>query len=243
MTINDSATRASLRLPAALLIVGQLAYVGVTQMHAGGDANDHHHIFEHYAENGIWGLVHVGQFVAVALLVAGLWALRYAMEGRSRRVDELLRLGAGAGLAALALYGALQAVDGVALKQAVIAWANASDAEQAARFASAESIRWLEWGMRSYHDFALGLSLLLFGVGVVWGTSVPRAIGWLMGLSAIAYFAQGWVAGTDGFTAAQSIGIVAGWALCITWMTWLAIHAWGESKDDAQSKSPSPATA
>jgi hypothetical protein len=43
-----------------------------------------------------------------------------------------------------------------------IAWTNAPDAEKAARFASAEAVRWVEWGMRSYHNFALGLALLLF---------------------------------------------------------------------------------
>jgi hypothetical protein len=215
-----------LRLPAALLIAGQLLYIGVTQLHAGGDANDHHHIFEHYAENGIWGLVHVGQFLAVALFVGGLRALRHAMQGRSPRADGLLRLGAGAALVALALYGALQAVDGAALKQAVTAWVAAPEAEQTARFASAESIRWLEWGMRSYHDFSLGLSLLLFGLAFARKGAVPRLIGGLMMLSALAYFAQGWVAGTDGFTAAQSIAIVVAWVLCVGWITWLAGHAW-----------------
>jgi hypothetical protein len=239
MTISDSALRNPLRLPAALLISGQLLYIGVTQLHAGGDANDHHSIFEHYAEDRIWGFVHLGQFLAVALLVAGLWALRHALEGRSRWVDELGRLGALAGVVALALYGALQAVDGVALKQAVTAWANSPAAEQTARFASAESIRWLEWGMRSYHDFALGLSLLLFGAAIVSSTSTPRTIGWLMVLSAAAYFSQGWIAGTDGFTPAQSIGIVSAWALCVAWMTWLAFWAWGESAED---KAPRRAT-
>jgi hypothetical protein len=243
MTISEPMSRAALRLPAILLIAGQLLYVGVTQLHAGGDANDHHHIFEHYAENGIWGLVHIGQFLAVGLLIAGLLALRHAMAGHARRTNELVRLGAGAGLVALALYGALQAVDGVALKQAVMAWANAPDSEQAARFVSAESIRWLEWGMRSYHDFALGLALLLFGAAIASSAAVPRAIGWLMSLSGFAYLAQGWVAGAEGFTAAQSIGIVAAWALCICWMTWLAIHAWGESEVGTRKGSANPATA
>jgi hypothetical protein len=228
MTISSD-THAALRLPAGLLIAGQLLYIGVTQLHAGGDANDHRHIFEHYAENGLWGPVHVGQFLAVALLVAGLLALRHALAGRAPQADGLLRFGAGTATVALALYGALQAVDGVALKQAVMAWVNAPEAEQASRFASAEVIRWLEWGMRSYHDFSLGLSLLLFAAAIVWKRLLPRALGGLMGLAAVACFAQGWVAGTDGFTAAQSIGIVAGWALCVAWMTWLAIHAWGES--------------
>src|SRR5690242_2880085 len=122
MTTTDRHERVNFRLPAALLISGQLLYIGVTQLHAGGEANDHPHIFEHYAENGIWGLVHVGQFLAIAIIVGGLVALRYATEGGGlSRAGWLMRAGASAGLAALALYGALQAVDGVALKQAVTA--------------------------------------------------------------------------------------------------------------------------
>jgi len=46
-------------------------------------------------------------------------------------------------------------VDGVALKQAVDAWASAPDVEKVARFASAEAIPWLEWGVRNYQDFTL----------------------------------------------------------------------------------------
>jgi len=62
------------------------------------------------------------------------------------------RFGAVAAVVTLALYGVLQAVDGVALKQAVDAWASAPEVEKAARFASAEAIRWLEWGVRSYQS-------------------------------------------------------------------------------------------
>jgi hypothetical protein len=87
----------------------------------------------------------------------------------------------------LALYGVLQAVDGVALKQAVNAWASAPDAEKAARFTSAEAIRWLEWGLRSYQNFALGLALLLFAAAVVRTAWVPRSIAYLMGLSGLTY--------------------------------------------------------
>lgn len=238
MTSVDQDLRTRFQLPSGLLVAGQLLYIGVTQLHAGGDANDHHHIFAHYAEDGIWSLVHVGQFLAVALLVGGLVALRYALRGGSARADGLVQLGAHAGIVALALCGALQAVDGVALKQAVTAWANAPEAEQAARFAGAETIRWLEWGMRSYHDFSLGLALLLFGVAIASNTTVPRAIGSLMILTGLAYFGQGWIAGADGFTAAQSIGIVAAWVLCIGWMTWLAIYAWGEPKGSHPEGAP-----
>ena len=103
----------------------------------------------------------------------------------------------------LALYGVVMAVDGVALKQAVNAWASAPDAEKAARFASAEAIRWLEWGARSYQDFTLGLALLLFAVAVVRTAWVPRPIAYLMGLSGLTYLVQGWVAGAEGFSQTQ----------------------------------------
>jgi hypothetical protein len=58
-------------------------------------------------------------------------------------------------------------VDGVALKQAVNAWASAPAAEKAARFAVAEGMRWLEWGTRSYESFTLGLAVMLCAIAMV----------------------------------------------------------------------------
>ncbi len=91
-------------------------------------------------------------------------------------------------------------MDGVANKQADVAWVSAPEAEKAARFASAEAMRWIEWGMRSYHDFALGLALLLVAAAVVRTAWVPRPIAYLMGLSGLTYLVQGWVVGSEGFS-------------------------------------------
>jgi hypothetical protein len=57
------------------------------------------------------------------------------------------RFGAALAVVALALYGVLQAVDGVGNQEVDDAWVNAPNAEKAARFASAEAMRWLEWGL------------------------------------------------------------------------------------------------
>lgn len=221
----DNNARWSLGLPATLLLAGQALYIAVTQIHTGGEANDHHHIFADYAQDGLWTAVHLGQFAGIALIVAGLLALSWVLEARTGAGKWLSRLGAGAAVAALALYAVLQAVDGVALKQAVMAWTAAPEADKAARFAAAESIRWLEWGMRSYLDFAMGIALALMAAAALRVTFVPKVLAFLIGLSGVAYLAQGWVAGTDGFTSAQSTAIIAGWALCLIWMTWLAIIA------------------
>jgi hypothetical protein len=225
MTTATNDPRPSIGLSAALLLAGQVLYVAVTQGHAGGDANDHHHIFEAYAENGIWTAVHIGQFAAVAAMLVGLLVLALTIEAGAGTARWLARCAAGGALVTLALYGVLQAVDGVALKHAVSAWANAPESEKAARFASAESMRWLEWGLRSYQDYAMGLTLILLAGAA--GRS--RFLAWpfsaLVGLSGLAYLAQGWVAGTDGFTAAQSIAIVLAWVLSLVWMSWLLVAA------------------
>ena len=136
------------------------------------------------------------------------------------------RFGAAAAVAGLALYAALQAVDGVALKHAVDAWAAAAEPAKAARFATAEGIRWLEWGMRSYQSFVLGAALMLTGAVVVAARRVPRPIGYLMAVSGLAYLAQGWIVGAEGFSTANTIPTLAGIVLILVWSVWLLISAW-----------------
>src|SRR5829696_491637 len=110
----------------------------------------------------------------MAVIIAGLVVLYFALDIRAGAAAWGARLGAVFAAVALALYAVLQAVDGVALKQAVDAWVRAPEAEKAARFASAESIRWLEWAVRSYESYLLGLSLVLFGMVVGWTGRVPK---------------------------------------------------------------------
>jgi hypothetical protein len=220
--------RATLRWSAGLLLGGQLLYVLITQFHAGGDANDHREVFIHSARSGDWKGVHVGQFFAMTVMVAGLVvfgsALKRALKSRATAAMSAVAKSAStlAGVA-LALYAALQAVDGVGNQQVDVAWEHATGADKTARFASAEAMRWLEWGMRSYHDYALGLALIGFAVAAaaVGRAAVPKGVAWLMAASGVAYLAQGWVVGAQGFSVADSNLIVAAWVLSVAWMGWL----------------------
>jgi hypothetical protein len=220
---NRTLDRTSLRLSSTLLLTGQVLYIVVTLFHAGGEANNHHAIFAAYAGSGIWTAVHVAQFACMAIFLAGLFALFFAMDVETGLARWAGRFGATAAAVTLALYGGVLAVDGVALKQAVNAWAGAPEAEKTARFATAEAIRWLEWGMRSYQNFTLGFAVLLFAAAVVRTVWVPRPIGYLMGLSGITYLVQGWVAGTEGFSRTHTIAIVMAEVLNLTWMIWLVV--------------------
>lgn len=223
---NSTIDRASLRLSAMLLLFGQLLYVVVTAFHTGGEANNHRAIFAAYAASGMWTAVHVAQFACMAIFLAGLFALFFALDVQPGAARWAGRFGAASAAVTLALYGGVLAVDGVALKQAVNAWASAPETEKAARFATAEAIRWLEWGMRSYEDFALGLAVLLFAAAVARTTSIPRPIAYLMGLSGFAYLAQGWLAGSEGFSPTHTIAIVLAEVLNLSWMIWLVVVAW-----------------
>jgi len=102
----------------------------------------------------------------------------------------------------------------------------APEAEKATRFASAETIRWLEWGTRSYQCFMFGLTLILLGSAVALTARLPRAVGYLMGLSGLAYIVQGWVLGSEGFSGTDEFAILAGYVLMLAWIIWLVVVAW-----------------
>src|SRR5215217_8228435 len=155
--------RSLLRLSATLVVIGEVLFAIVTLFHPDGPANNHRAVFAEYASSASWTAVHLGQFVGMAVIIAGLLVLYFALDIRPGGAAWVARLGAVSAAVALGLYAVLQAVDGVALKQVVDAWARAPEAEKAARFASAETIRWLEWGTRSYQSFMFGLTLILLG--------------------------------------------------------------------------------
>jgi hypothetical protein len=224
---NDRLRRPELRLSASLVFTGVVISLLSGLLHPGAaSANDHPATFTEYAASNIWIAVHLGQFLGMAVLICGLLVLGYALNIRHGAAAWAVRLGAAAAIAALALYGVLQGVDGVALKHAVDAWASAAEGEKAFRFAAAEDIRWLEWGVRSYQSFVLGAALMLFGIAVAATRRISRLIGYLMALTGAAYAAQGWVIGTEGFSASNTLPTLFGIVLILAWTAWLMVAAW-----------------
>jgi hypothetical protein len=217
----------ALRLSATLLFVGELLSLLAGLLHpAHENPNNHSAVFAEYASSRNWTAVHLGQFVGMAVIIAGLLVLFFALNIHHGTAGWAARFAAVSAVVALALYGVLQAVDGVALKQAVDAWASAPAAEKVARFASAETIRWLEWAVRSYQSFMFGLALVLFAVAIVWTARIPRLIGYLMGLSGLTYLVQGWILGSEGFSATNTIPQLLAYLFVFAWSIWLLILAW-----------------
>lgn len=216
----------AVRVSAWLFLAGVLVSLVAGLLHPGGaHPNDHPAAFAEYASSSAWTPVHLGQFAGMALLLTGLVALFVALDVRSGGPGWLALFGLVAAVAAFALYAVLQAVDGVALKQAVDAWAGAPQPDKAARFTSAETVRWLEWAVRSYQSFVLAAALVLFGAVIAWTGRLPRALGYLMALSGIAYLVQAWILGSSGFSEANSLPTLAGIVLTTITAVYLLVVA------------------
>jgi hypothetical protein len=82
------ADRKLLRLSATLLFIGLLVYSVASLLHAGGGTTIEA-TFANYAGSSDWAVVHLGEFVGMALLLAGLLVLFFALnvsEGSPRWV-------------------------------------------------------------------------------------------------------------------------------------------------------------
>ena len=51
----------------------------------------------------------------------------------------------------------------------------------------------------------------------------PKTLGFLIGLTGLAYLAQGWTLGSDGFSAGNTTAILAGYVLMLAWTLWLTV--------------------
>jgi len=161
-------------------MVGGLLFNAVVTMawHPSGSEDDHQAIFSEYAASDGWVATHFGQFVGVGVAIAGFILLCRAVMAPGG-ANVLPRLAIGALVATGTAFAILQGLDGIALKQAVDAWAASSGSEEQIRFADAETLRWTEWGFQSYFRVLLGVSLVLIGLAVVVKPLLTQLLGWL----------------------------------------------------------------
>jgi len=189
------------------------------------DANDHVASFTAYADSDIWTAVHLVQYFGFLLLLGGLVALYYSISAKPGVGAGLAPFGLAAAVAAAASFTVLQAVDGIALKRAVDAWASAPADRETAAFAAAEAVRWTEIGMNSLSFFLAGLTIFLFGLAIVLGSAYPRWVGWIALVSGTALMYHGAVVVSyEGF--GPSIPNLVGLVLLAVWVFIMAVLMW-----------------
>ena len=202
MSVDRVRERRLLVLGASLWVGGLVVGAIAGFFHAsppGGDANDLVATFPGIAASGAWGAAHFGQFAGAWLVLAGLLVLYRALEPPTEH-SVLGMLGAAATIATGSLVAIWLAVDGIALKHAVDAWASAPEAEKATAFRDAGNVRFLEWATAGYAVLLQGVTFLLLGLVMLRSTAVPGWLGWLIGAAGLGDIAIAIVIGGEGFS-------------------------------------------
>jgi hypothetical protein len=189
------------------------------------DPMDNPAVFMEYAHSDIWTTVHLAEYFGFLLLLGGLVALYYSVSAKPGVGVGLAPFGLAAAVTTAASFTVLQAVDGIALKRAVDAWASAPAEQETAAFAAAEAIRWTEIGMNSLSFFLSGLTLLLYGGAIALGTVYPRWAGWIALVSGATLMYHGAVVVSyEGF--GPSIANLVGLVLLGVWTFIMAVLMW-----------------
>ncbi len=180
------------RIGAVALTLGIIFFVVSTAIfHPSGEVMNNPVIFMAYAQDDSWIVVHFAQWFAALLLIGGFIALYYSITTKPEANAAVARFGFVAAVLTAASLTMLQAVDGVALKWAVDAWASAPADQEGDLFAAALALRWTEYALQSYSNILLGLTLILYGLAIALGTVYPRWLGWVAAGSGVAWIVHG----------------------------------------------------
>ena len=218
------------RMGAVMLPIGVVLFVVATAVFHPSREHpmDNTAVFMEYAEDSSWIATHFAQWVASLFLMGGFIPVYFSIAWRMERGAAVARFGVAAALLTAAGFTALQAVDGIALKWAVDAWAAAAGSEREALFAAALSVRWTEYALQSYTNLLLGLTLILYALAIAWSSVYPR---WLAGLatgSGIAWIIHGamvpYVGLFDSIPRLIAIVLMAVWSFVMGHVMWRARH-------------------
>jgi hypothetical protein len=182
-----------------LMLVGEIVSFLAGLLHPHREVpNSHAAVFAEYAASRNWLWVHYLQFLSLVIVIAGFVVL-YQVMARRDAVTPLERGALAAGVGTVAVFTVNMGVDGIALKRAVDAWHAAPAAEKDARFAAAETVRWLEWGANSFFQIMLGLTITLFGLAIVRTAIIWRFVGWIGAVAGLGLILGGVLTGRNGF--------------------------------------------
>ena len=208
------------RIGGVAAIVGVVLLVAATLLHPlDAHPGDAPAAFAEYALDRFWVASHLGQLLGIVLIATALVALSWRL--RAGRGGAWALLAGLAATATVSLAGALQAVDGIALKFMVDRWSAASADLRPLVFEAAWGVRQVEIGLASMMGAFFGLTVLLYGIAILLGSGVRAWIGVFGVLAGSAALASSIVQAHTGFsdiamtTGMPSTLLVLLWTLCI----------------------------
>ncbi len=223
-------SRSECRIGGACAIAGSLLLLLGTYLHPmPADPNDALTAFTEYAADRLWVASHLTQLAGVGLILAALMLLAQQLETESG--VGLSRIAAGGAIASLAVATALQAVDGVALKAMVDAWAAAPATQREVAFHAAFAVRQVEVGLASTLSLLFGLTVITYGVALLGNHTYPKWTGVIAIGGGVPMAVAGVVMAYAGFSAtAMAINMPAS-SILLIWMLTLGFLMWRGGQD------------
>ena len=206
-------------------IAGSILLIIGTYLHpVPDDPNDAVAAFTAYAADRLWIASHLMQLTGVTLMVVALILLARDLERAGGRAWR--RIGTVGAIVSLAVATALQAVDGVALKRMVDAWAAAPVDNRAAAFYAALAVRQIEIGLASMLSLLLGLTAMVYGAALFGDDSYPKWLSIVAIVGGVATAISGVVMAYTGFSGlAMAVNMPAS-ALLILWIVAIGVSMW-----------------
>jgi hypothetical protein len=176
MTAQSNRTaRNTLRVGAALAVIGVVVTVVASRLHGGTDPADLQTVLPQYAANPNWKAVHLGQFVGFLFIIYSLIILLRHLKEHSNSVFALL--GMVTATVSAATLAANHAVDGVAIRYVAENWMNAPPEGKVAAMNLAQAVRHVEQGLTALFEFNLGIALLLCSAAILSSLAFPKWLG------------------------------------------------------------------
>jgi hypothetical protein len=225
------------RTGATCAFVGSaLLFLGTYLHPMEADPNEAVAAFTEYAADHLWIASHLTQLAGVALIVAALLFLARQLESASD--TGWPQIAAGGAVASLAAATMLQAVDGIALKVMVNAWAAAPVEQKEGVFHAAFAVRQVEVGLASMSSLLFGLTVTVYGGALLADNTYPKWIGRLALVGSIPTVVAGVVMAYTGFSGlAMAINMPAS-SILLVWMLALGVFMWRRGGSSPGNKSP-----
>jgi hypothetical protein len=213
------------RIAATCAIVGSiLLFVGTYLHPMAADPNEAVAAFTEYATDRLWMASHLLQLAGVILMVVALLFLTQQLAAVNG--TGWPRIAAGGAIASLAMTATIQAVDGIALKHMVDAWAEAPAVQKEAVFHAAFAVRQVEIGLASVVSLLFGLTGAVYGIALLVDHTYPQWLGGLALVGGVPTAVSGVMMAYTGFSAWEMAINMPSTSILLVWTLALGVCMW-----------------
>ena len=187
------------RISAIVSVSGAILVLVGTYLHPlPDDPNDAQAAFAAYAADRLWVASHLIQWLGVVLIIVVFMLLSRRMAHGA--AADWAYAGMAGAIGSLSMASALQAIDGIALKASVDAWAAASDNQKAILFQTALGTRQIEIGLASIVTLLTGMTVSIYGIAFLIDQGCPNWLGLLGIIDGVMLISAGLATAYAGFS-------------------------------------------